>query len=129
MDKWTDGDMNNTEALRRTHTDHYVHVRSKVPLERLLNFHLKDGWQPFCEFLGKAAQNDEVFPRVNEAVSTVRLHYLIVVIRLWHIGRKYLTMVAVAGIAYLLALAKEIDCRVSVICLYGRPRNFLMLRV
>jgi hypothetical protein len=103
VDKWTDGDITNTQALRRTYTDHYAHIRSKVPPERLLNFHPRDGWAPLCEFLGKETPKDEPFPRVNDAASTVRLHYLIVVLRLWHIGRKYLATAAVVGLAYGLA--------------------------
>jgi hypothetical protein len=95
--------MSNTKALRQAYTDHYAHIRSKVPAEKLLNFHPRDGWEPLCEFLGKQVPKDEEFPRVNEAKSTVRLHYFIVAIRLWHIGRKYLAMAAVVGIAYALA--------------------------
>jgi hypothetical protein len=95
--------MSNTEALRRTYTDHYTYVRSKVPPERLLNFHPKDGWAPLCDFLGKEAPKDELFPRVNDAAWTVNLHYFIVVLRLWHIGRKYLGMAVVVGTAYGLA--------------------------
>lgn len=94
--------MSNTEALRRTYTDHYAHVRSKVPPERLLNFQVKEGWAPLCDFLGKEAP-DEPFPRVNDAAWTVNLHYYIVALRLWHIGRKYVGMAAVVGIAYGLA--------------------------
>ena len=43
-----------------------------------------------CKFLGKEIAKDEAFPHVNEYASTLRLHYLIVAIRQWHIGRKYL---------------------------------------
>jgi hypothetical protein len=95
--------MSNTATLRRTYIEHYAHIRSKVPPERLLSFHPRDGWEPLCEFLGKEVPKDEAFPRVNEAKSTVRLHYFIVVIRLWHIGRKYIAMAAVVGVAYALA--------------------------
>jgi hypothetical protein len=103
MDKWTNGDLSNTEALRRTYINHYAYIRSKVPPEKLLNFHPRDGWEPLCDFLGKEVPRDEAFPRVNDSNSFVRVQYFIVAIRLWHIGRKYLAMVAVAGIAYLLA--------------------------
>ncbi|KAF2464562.1 uncharacterized protein BDR25DRAFT_380789 [Lindgomyces ingoldianus] len=103
VDAWTDGDISNTEALRRSYTEHYAHVRSKIPQERLLSFHPKDGWVPLCDFLGKEVPKDEPFPRVNDAASTVNLHYFIVVLRLWHIGRKYFGMAAVVGIAYGLA--------------------------
>ena len=92
--------MSNTVALRRTYTEHYAHIRAKVAPKRLLNFHPKDGWAPLCEFLGKDVPEDVPFPRVNEAASTVRLHYIIVIFRLWHIGRKYVGVAAVVGIAY-----------------------------
>lgn len=35
-----------------------------MPEERRLEFKLKDGWEPFCEFLGKPVP-DMPFPRVN----------------------------------------------------------------
>lgn len=38
---------------RDAYRHHYRDVRELVPPERLLDFKLKDGWQPFCEFLGK----------------------------------------------------------------------------
>lgn len=102
VDKWTGGDLSNSEALRRTYIDHYANVRSKIPPERLLNFHPKDGWVPLCNFLGKHVPENEPFPRVNDATSTVNLHYFIVALRLWHIGRKYIAMGMVVFIAFYL---------------------------
>jgi hypothetical protein len=67
MDKWTNGDLSNTEALRRTYINHYAYIRSKVPPEKLLNFHPRDGWEPLCDFLGKEVPRDEAFPRVNDS--------------------------------------------------------------
>ena len=32
---------------------HYRDVRDMIPKERLLDFDLKDGWEPLCAFLGK----------------------------------------------------------------------------
>lgn len=95
--------MSNTEALRRTYKEHYAHIRSKVAPERLLEFHPKEGWAPLCNFLGKEIPKDEAYPRVNDAASTVNLHYFIVVLRLWHIGRKYIAIATVVGLAYGLA--------------------------
>ncbi len=94
------GDWNNTEALRRTYTKHYEHVRSVVPEERLLNFHPSEGWAPLCKFLGKEVPKDQPFPRINEGSSTVRLHYFIIAIRLWQMSRKYVGVAAVVGIGY-----------------------------
>ena len=39
-----------------------------VPPERLLNYHLGDGWEPLCKFLGKPVPTDgSEFPNVNES--------------------------------------------------------------
>lgn len=100
VDKWTDGDMSNSTALRKSYTDHYDHIRAKVPKSNLLEFHPREGWTPLCEFLGHEVPKDEPFPNVNDAASTVRLHYFIVAIRLWHMGGKYLGVALAAGIAY-----------------------------
>ncbi|KAF2679569.1 hypothetical protein K458DRAFT_422130 [Lentithecium fluviatile CBS 122367] len=39
VDKWTDGDMSNSAALRKTFTDHYDHIGAKAPKNNLLEFH------------------------------------------------------------------------------------------
>ncbi|KAK8028589.1 hypothetical protein PG991_005645 [Apiospora marii] len=53
---------------------HYAEIRAAVPEERLLNYDLKQGWGPLCEFLGKPVP-DMPFPQVNkrkEHVARVR---------------------------------------------------------
>ena len=45
--------------------EHYAHVRAITPKERLLNFQLKEGWGPLCEFLGKDVPRVP-FPRLHE---------------------------------------------------------------
>lgn len=44
---------------------HIDRVVRGVPKERLLQFEVKEGWEPLCIFLGKPVP-DEPFPRVNE---------------------------------------------------------------
>ncbi|KAJ7937000.1 P-loop containing nucleoside triphosphate hydrolase protein [Mycena leptocephala] len=44
---------------------HYDEFGSLVPKERLLEFDVKEGWEPLCKFLGKAVP-DTPFPRINE---------------------------------------------------------------
>ena len=39
-------------------------VRETIPAERLLVFHVADGWEPLCEFLDTPVP-DEPFPRTN----------------------------------------------------------------
>ena len=41
-------------------------VRRIVPKDRLLEFRLKEGWEPVCEFLGKDIPSAP-FPHVNES--------------------------------------------------------------
>lgn len=47
---------------------HYREVREAVPKEQLLDFQLKDGWEPLCRFLGKEIP-DVPFPHVNDAAA------------------------------------------------------------
>jgi hypothetical protein len=102
--KWTDGDMTNSEALRKTYVEHYAHVRSKVPETRLLEFESKDGWQPLCEFLGKKVPEGEPYPRVNDAKHLVQIHGYMYYLRLWHCTRTYVgavgTILLAIGIRY-----------------------------
>lgn len=50
---------------RDVYRDHYALIRKVTPPERLLDFKLKDGWGPLCEFLGKDIPEGN-FPRVND---------------------------------------------------------------
>ncbi|KAK8051551.1 hypothetical protein PG993_002936 [Apiospora rasikravindrae] len=53
---------------------HYAEIRAAVPEEQLLNYDLKQGWGPLCEFLGKPVP-DMPFPQANkrkEHVARVR---------------------------------------------------------
>jgi Sulfotransferase domain len=38
---------------KAAYVHHYRDVKEMVPNDRLLEFNLKDGWQPLCQFLGK----------------------------------------------------------------------------
>ncbi|KAJ7485329.1 P-loop containing nucleoside triphosphate hydrolase protein [Mycena latifolia] len=44
---------------------HYEEVRRLVPKDRLLEFDVKEGWEPLVAFLGKEAP-ETAFPRVND---------------------------------------------------------------
>ncbi|WP_460333899.1 sulfotransferase family protein [Actinoallomurus acanthiterrae] len=46
-------------------TEHNDAVRREVPAERLLEFQVKQGWGPLCDFLGVPVP-DEPFPRSND---------------------------------------------------------------
>ncbi|KAF2469561.1 uncharacterized protein BDR25DRAFT_288466 [Lindgomyces ingoldianus] len=50
---------------RQTNPGQYESIRKAVPKERLLEFDVKNGWQPLCEFLGKGVPRED-FPHVND---------------------------------------------------------------
>jgi hypothetical protein len=57
-----DGDFTNNAKVG--YDRHYEHVRSLVPKERLLEYYVKDGWEPLCKFLHVDHPGIE-FPRGN----------------------------------------------------------------
>lgn len=52
-----------TVAVYEAHLDE---VRRTVPPERLLEYHVAQGWAPLCEFLGRPIPQDVPFPRLND---------------------------------------------------------------
>lgn len=57
-----DGDFTNN--AKEGYDKHYEHVRSLVPKDRLLEYYVKDGWEPLCKFLHVDLPGVE-FPRGN----------------------------------------------------------------
>jgi hypothetical protein len=57
-----DGDFPNNAKVG--YDKHYEHVRSLVPKDRLLEYCVKDGWEPLCKFLHVDHPGVE-FPRSN----------------------------------------------------------------
>ncbi len=53
------------DALIAGFVAHNDAVRAAIPAQQLLEFEVKDGWGPLCDFLGVAAP-DEPFPRSND---------------------------------------------------------------
>ena len=58
-----DGDFK--KNARSSYERHYAHVRSLVPKDRLLEYHVQDGWEPLCKFLHVDHPEIE-FPRGND---------------------------------------------------------------
>jgi hypothetical protein len=50
---------------RQAYLEHYEAVRKYVPKERLLDFDVKEGWEPLCEFLEKEVP-EQGFPLIND---------------------------------------------------------------
>lgn len=53
---------------KQAYRDHYARVRSLVPAENLLEYHVSEGWKPLCEFLDLDIPKVP-FPRGNERDS------------------------------------------------------------
>jgi hypothetical protein len=53
------------EYVLEVYRKHIQHVVELVPKERLLQFNVRHGWEPLCDFLQKAIPV-EPFPKVNE---------------------------------------------------------------
>ena len=51
---------------KRIYHEHNDKIRSLVASDRLLEYHIQEGWKPLCEFLG-IEQPKEAFPRENDA--------------------------------------------------------------
>ena len=52
--------------------EHYAMVRSMVPREKLLEYHITEGWEPLCRFLEKEVPGVE-FPSGNDGDATGEL--------------------------------------------------------
>ncbi|KAF7544300.1 hypothetical protein G7Z17_g10071 [Cylindrodendrum hubeiense] len=57
---------------RKAYDRHNRTIREMVPPEQLLEYHMGEGWEPICEFLGKPVPDVE-FPWVNEAAELRRV--------------------------------------------------------
>lgn len=51
--------------------NYYDEVRRLVPRENILEYHISQGWDPLCEFLG-APKPVVAFPRLNDTEAFVR---------------------------------------------------------
>ncbi|GAB1202666.1 hypothetical protein APSETT445_001287 [Aspergillus pseudonomiae] len=49
---------------------HYQMVRNMVPRENLLEYQVRDGWEPLCKFLSKDAPKGVPFPNGNDSFET-----------------------------------------------------------
>lgn len=56
------------ETGRSWYIEHNEMIRCLVPKENLLEYNVKEGWQPLCKFLGEEVPN-RPFPRVNDAAT------------------------------------------------------------
>jgi hypothetical protein len=52
------------ETVKRVFQEHYDNVRRLVPEQSLLDYHIEEGWEPLCKFLGEEVPEDD-FPKGN----------------------------------------------------------------
>ncbi|GAX22412.1 hypothetical protein FisN_14Hh025 [Fistulifera solaris] len=59
----------NREAAIASYEEHNKRVRELIPADRLLEYNVKQGWEPLCQFLNIAQCPDTPFPKTNSARS------------------------------------------------------------
>jgi len=59
-----DGRMHDKDRLISVYRAHNAEVRAVIPPDRLLVYHVADGWAPLCDFLGVQVPDGET-PKVN----------------------------------------------------------------
>ncbi|MCJ1385417.1 hypothetical protein MMC17_008540 [Xylographa soralifera] len=59
-------DLKDAESVKTRYLEFHEEVRRLVPEHRRLEYHLGDGWEPLCKFLGKDVPKNE-FPFINES--------------------------------------------------------------
>jgi len=57
------------EAAIASYEEHNRRVREKIPKEKLLEYNVKQGWEPLCQFLEIEECPETPFPRTNSALS------------------------------------------------------------
>ncbi|MFG1609029.1 sulfotransferase family protein [Actinoplanes sp. NPDC049265] len=68
MDGTFKGRCNDRDFVIGVFEEHNEAVRREVPADRLLEFEVKQGWAPLCEFLGVPVPSND-FPRLNDTAA------------------------------------------------------------
>ncbi|XWW94837.1 hypothetical protein V2A60_002785 [Cordyceps javanica] len=75
------------ERLPGRHREHHDMVRRLVPAERLLEFDLRDGWEPLCKFLDVPVP-DVPFPHLNDEAQFLSMLYRLDIMILSRLAQK-----------------------------------------
>lgn len=70
---WTSDDEKNVDKLWQGYRALNAHIRIFVPKKRLLFYHVSQGCESLCKFLGRPIPTTPM-PRVNEAMFVAELH-------------------------------------------------------
>lgn len=68
-------DFSKKSPARQAFHDHYELVKKTVPVGRMLEFRVQEGWEPLCKFLGAEIPAGE-FPRLDDSRQFVLAHSL-----------------------------------------------------
>jgi hypothetical protein len=63
---------NERESARLIYNEHIVNVKNTIPHDRLLIYHVHEGWEPLCEFLNVDIPDNIPFPHVNDTAEMLR---------------------------------------------------------
>lgn len=77
VDIMSGGDRNDYRKLAQRYHDHYRHVRTVVPKEKILEFKPTDGFESLCNFLDKPIPADKTYPHSNTSETLVEQNRLI----------------------------------------------------
>jgi hypothetical protein len=64
-----DGNFEDRRYAIEVFNRHNEEVKRRVPVDRLLVYEVKDGWDPLCEFLNVEVPEDKPFPHLNDAAA------------------------------------------------------------
>lgn len=99
-----DRDYTNTERLRKEFREHYERIEELAEKERVLRYHVKEGWEPLCKFLGVDVP-EVAFPHVNDTAALQELGDESWKKSAWNSARTGLFIaLAVAVFSYMLSL-------------------------
>jgi hypothetical protein len=99
---------------RAVYREHYRMIREVTPKERLLEFDLKQGWAPLCEFLGRPIP-DVPFPKTNEREMNTELKKLILARTTSKLLRNIVVLLSAAGLLLLYSYTNELASYVELL--------------
>jgi Sulfotransferase domain len=67
------GNFEDREYAIEVFNRHNEGVKEHVPVDRLLVYEVKDGWEPMCVFLEVGVPEGKPFPHLNDTAAFVRM--------------------------------------------------------
>jgi len=60
------------ESTRIVYNEHIARVKKTIPADRLLIYHINEGWGPLCDFLNVDIPESIPFPETNDTAKMLR---------------------------------------------------------